>query len=106
MDTGVRLKENSKKLAQTVHGISHEHRLAIAYLLAHGDMQERDIVANIDLPQNLVAHHLNIMLGSGWVSKVKEGKFATYRLNPKALKTFDELFEGTVYDRNFEKKYR
>ncbi len=99
MDTGVRLREKTKKLYQALKGVSHEHRLAIIYLLAHKDMEEREIVSNLDMPQNLVAHHLKIMLDHGWVKKTKGTKFVTYHLQAKALDIFNKLLEDTPIGR-------
>lgn len=95
MITGIRLKEKSKKFSRIIRGISQAHRLGILYILAHKPMEAHDIAANIDLPENLVSHHLKRMYVSGWVTKTRIGRNMMYEINPRILKTLMKYFEGT-----------
>ena len=58
-------------------------------------MEAHDIARNIDLPENLVSHHLKLMFTSGWVTKTRIGRNMMYELNPRILKALMKYFEGT-----------
>lgn len=108
MFTGVRLKEKVKPTAKLVRGISHKHKLAIIYLLAWGPLAAREIVADIDLPQNLVEHHLKDMLAAGWVTRKRVGRDVTYELIDKSFLDLTKLIRDTpLWNRlSFRKKLR
>lgn len=95
MITGIRLKEKSKKFARIVRGAAQAHRLGILYILAYKPMEAHDIAENIDLPENLVSHHLAIMLASGWVTKIRIGRNMMYEVNPRIFRNLMKYFEGT-----------
>lgn len=106
MFTGVRLKEKVKPATKLVKGIAHKHKLAIIYLLSYGQLPAREIVADMDLPQNLVEHHLKDMLLAGWVTKRRIGRDVTYELVDKTFWDFTRLIWGTpLFNRlSFTKK--
>ena len=87
MTIGKKLHEKVKPHAKRIAGIAHPHRLAILYLLAHDPMWVRDLVNYLGLPENLISHHLKQMYEAGWVSKEKQGRTVTYRLNEKTFLT-------------------
>ncbi len=95
MHTGIRLKEKVKPTAKLVKGIAHKHKLAIIYLLAWGPLPAREIVMDIDLPQNLVEHHLKDMLEAGWVSRKRVGREVTYQLIDKSFWDLTRLIRDT-----------
>lgn len=95
MLTGVKLARKAEKFARILHGIGGPHRLAICYLLSSQELEPRDIVDNLKLPQTVVAFHLKEMSKSGWVEKSKFGRVALYRLNQKRLGEFLDFFSGT-----------
>jgi DNA-binding transcriptional ArsR family regulator len=95
MLTGYRLKERVKPYSQRQNAVAHPIRLSILYLLAHGSMVMHDIVECLDYKENLVAHHLHILLKAGWVTKEKKGKNVVYSLKERQLFTFYRLFDDT-----------
>lgn len=95
MMTGVRLKEKSKKFAKIIRGVNGATRIGILYLLSHKPMEAHAIASNIDVPENLVSHHLKQMLISGWVNKTRIGRAVTYELDEKIFKTIVKFFEDT-----------
>ncbi len=97
MFTGVRLKEKVRPVAASFRGIAHKNRLAIIYLLSFGPMEAGEIVSDIDLPQNLVEHHLGAMLKTGWVTKARVGRTVTYQLNEKAFEEMPKLIKNTPF---------
>jgi protein-tyrosine-phosphatase len=63
-------------------------RLAIADILIAGDASPGEIGARLDLPTNLVAHHLKVLEGAGVVGRARSeaDRRRTYvRLRPDAL---------------------
>ncbi len=105
MLTGGRLKEKVKPFAKHLRGAAHPHRLAIIYLLAHDPMEVRDIVDNLGLAENLIAHHLKQMHLSGWVVKTRQGRSVTYRLSEKAFFELYRLLDNTPFARQVLSKY-
>mgnify|MGYP001581411531 FL=1 len=105
MLTGARLKDKIKPFAKRLRGIAHENRLAILYLLAYYPLQMHEIAENLNLPENLAAHHLKQMHVSGWLLKTKLGRTVTYRLNDKAFFEFNRLFADTPFERQVLSKY-
>jgi|SRR3990167_5605751 len=105
MLTRSKLKEKVQPFAKRIRGVAHDHRLAILYVLAHNQLEAKDIVDALGVPENLVAHHLKQMYITGWVLKTKQGRSVTYRLNEKAFFEFNRLFTDTPFDRQVLSKY-
>lgn len=95
MLTKSRLKEKVEPTVKQLKGVSDVYRLGIVYLLAAGDLLTREIVAALGIPESLVSHHLNVLIRSGWVLRVRTGKKVTYKLNEKMLLTMQRLFADT-----------
>ena len=106
MLTRARLREKVKPFVRRFRGISHVHRLAIVYLLAHEHMQVHTIVDSLGIKENLVSHHLRQLNLSGWVLKTRVGRDVTYRLNEKAFVEFNRLFEDTPFEKTVLRKYK
>ena len=85
MLTRSKLKEKVQPFAKRIRGVAHDHRLAILYVLAHNQLEAKDIVDALGVPENLVAHHLKQMYITGWVLKTKQGRSVTYRPNQKTF---------------------
>lgn len=60
-------------------------RLSILHMLAREPMSVGAIVRRLKRSPPLTAHHLNILLKAGWVTKTKFGRLVTYYLNEKTL---------------------
>jgi len=95
MITGVRLKEKVKPFSKRMQGIAHPIRLSILYILAFKDFPLHEIAANLDYRPNLISHHLNILLSSGWVEKKKWKQYVYYHLRHKVLFDWYRLFVET-----------
>ncbi len=97
MTSGKRLLNKVAPYATMLHGISNPYRLAIVYLLAHESLWPEDIATMIPIPQNLVAHHLKILLATGWVKKRRIGNHVMYALQKKAFKELPKLLVDTPF---------
>jgi len=100
MLTGYKLKEKVNLFAPKMAAVGHRYRLAILYLLAHGELPLHEIVADIDQPQNLVAHHIAILLKNGWVGKRKERRETYYFLKDHAFFELFRMLVDTPFYRN------
>lgn len=106
MLTGYRLQERVKPYAKRQQAIAHPIRLSILYLLSHDPMTPHEMASCLDYRENLVAHHLHILLRAGWITKEKKGKNVVYALKERQLFTFYRLFDDTplYYDVISKKK--
>ena len=97
MITGIRLKEKIQPFGKRMRGLGHDCRLSILYTLAFGELPLHEIVLDVDKPENLVAHHIGILIKSGWVGKRKVGREVFYRLNERAFFELFRLFTDTPF---------
>src|SRR5664279_4487566 len=84
----------TRRRAAVHAALSDPARLAIVDLLTLGDASPSELSAALDLPSNLLAHHVNLLLAEGLVSKTRSEGDArrTYlHLIPGA---FDHLLPG------------
>lgn len=94
MLTKNRLKEKVRPVAKLMEGVANVYRLAIVYLLSSNDLLSRELVGALGLPQNLVSHHLKVLLATGWVTRERAGKKVTYRLNKEAVGRLQKLLSS------------
>jgi DNA-binding transcriptional ArsR family regulator len=100
MLTGKKLREKILPYAKRLNGIAHKHRLAIVYILAHEDKSVSDIMAILELPQNLVSFHISVLLTTGWIMKRKVRHLVFYTLKEKNFRDPVKLFGETWFFRN------
>lgn len=65
--------------------IADPNRLRIVGVLARGERCVCDVEAAMDLPQNLVSHHLSVLKREGIVRDRRQGKWVYYRVDPQML---------------------
>ena len=75
-----------KRMLSFLKTVSDENRLKIICLLKEGSKCVCEIVDFLNLPQNLVSHHLRILREQEMVLTKKQGLKITYSLNNKKLK--------------------
>lgn len=68
-----------------VKAMADETRQRILSLLQAGEMNESDIVAQMNLTQPTVSHHLSLLRRANLVSARREGKYVFYRANPACV---------------------
>lgn len=74
-----------KKTVDFLKIISEENRVRILCMLKSGSKCVCEIWPALDLPQNLVSHHLGILKEVGLVKSNKQGLKVFYKLNDKKL---------------------
>lgn len=55
--------------ARAYAALGESSRLSIIDLLAHGDLASGELAARLDLPTNLIAHHLQVLEAAGLIAR-------------------------------------
>ena len=87
-------KESTAELSKAVEFlkvISEENRLKILCMLRIGEKCVCDIWQFLDLPQNLISHHLKVLKDFGLVEDRKEGLRVYYFINKKEVNKYNSL---------------
>ena len=92
MLSGKRLQQKVAPTAEKFRALGDANRFAILYLLAADPMDVGDIIDRTKLSPSLVAHHLKVLLQTGWVTKTKYGKLVTYYLVEGAVGELTKFF--------------
>jgi len=85
-----------KKLVDFLKVISEENRLKILCILEKGELCVCDIWKHLNLPQNLVSHHLRVLKDFGLVGSKKDGTKVIYSLNSKNTKKYISLLSRFI----------
>ena len=96
--------ENSKKmqdilrLGEFLKICSDTNRLRILCLLTKKELCVCEIFEALELPQNLVSHHLAKLKELSILDERREGTFIIYGINRKVLKQYKALFNQIIKD--------
>lgn len=82
---------NIKQVTEFLKIISEKNRLKILCILRDGEKCVCEIWQFLNLPQNLVSHHLKVLKNFDLISSKKEGLKVFYKLNQKTLVKHTEL---------------
>jgi ArsR family transcriptional regulator, arsenate/arsenite/antimonite-responsive transcriptional repressor len=66
-------------------------RLRVIALLGAGPRCVCDLQGRIDVPANLLSHHLRVLREGGVIDGTRRGRWIDYRLRPDALATLERL---------------
>lgn len=72
-------------MIDTLKAIAEENRLEIVKLLSEQSLCVCEIEKELQLPQNLVSHHLSTLKKAGVIENCRCGKNNYYSLNKKAV---------------------
>ena len=92
-------QKSKKELSEIVNflkAISEENRLKILCILQKGELCVCDIWKHLDLPQNLISHHLKILKDLNLVESRKESTKVIYSLNSKNTKKYISLLSHYI----------
>jgi ArsR family transcriptional regulator len=93
-------KQKSKielsKLVNFLKAISEENRLKILCILQKGELCVCEIWQHLDLPQNLVSHHLKVLKDFGLVESKKESTKVIYSLNSRVANEYTKLLSHYI----------
>jgi len=90
-------KKSTTDLSQTAKFlkiISEKNRLKILCLLKESEKCVCDIWQYLNLPQNLVSHHLKVLKDFGLVSSKRQGLKIVYSINKKVTEKFLKLLNN------------
>jgi len=82
---------NIKQAAEFLKIISETNRLKIICVLRDGEKCVCEIWQFLNLPQNLVSHHLKALKKFGLIQSKKEGTKVIYSLKSKNIKKYISL---------------
>jgi len=85
---------NLSQTSEFLKIISEENRLKILCLLQNGEKCVCEIWQYLNLPQNLVSHHLKILKDFGLVSSKQKGLKVIYSINKKVVKKYSKLLNN------------
>lgn len=83
--------QNIPLLADFLRIISEENRLKIICFLQSGEQCVCKIWKFLELPQNLISHHLKILRDFDLLSSRKEGLNVYYSINEEELNKYKEI---------------
>jgi len=87
-------KEKILLAAEFLKIIAEENRLQIICMLNKGERCVCEIWKYLDLPQNLISHHLKVLKDFELIKSKKEGTKVIYSINKKQLAEFKELINN------------
>ena len=76
------------------NALSDDNRLKILKFISSGEKCVCQINKKLNLPQNLVSHHLSVMKECGCVQCRKKGKWSHYSLNKKFIKKINNFIKS------------
>lgn len=87
-------KQSTNELFEAVEFlkiVAEENRLKILCILRNGEKCVCDMWQYLNLPQNLVSHHLKVLRDLGLIFSEKRGLKVFYKLNKKVVKKYLKL---------------
>lgn len=82
--------------ARLVAVLMEPQRIRILRLLRSGDRCVCEIERSLDIPQNLVSHHLKVLREAGLVTASKEGQFVHYARVERRIQELIHALEELV----------
>ncbi len=89
-------RDELKQVVDFLKAISEENRLKILCVLQKRELCVCEIWQILDLPQNLVSHHLKVLRDFDLVECRKEGVKIIYSLNSKNTKKYVSLLSRFI----------
>lgn len=83
-----------EQIAKYLKIISEPNRLKILCILRKQEKCVCEIWQFLNLPQNLISHHLKVSRNFGLIDSRKEGTKVFYSLNKKAVKKYTKLLNN------------
>jgi len=84
-------KKDLEKMAETLGVMAEPNRLKLLCLLSRRECCVCEVEKELNLPQNLVSHHLKVLRDAGLVTFKKKAQWKHYSINEKAIKDFKKF---------------
>lgn len=88
--------KNPAKLPQYLKVISDSNRLSILNALKKRPLCVCEIFLLLNLPQNLVSHHLKVLKGAGLINSKRNGVNIIYCRNEKTINEYQTLLTNII----------
>lgn len=82
-----------EKSSQLLKCLADKNRLSVFAILTYGDYTVSEMYLCLNLPQNLISHHLKQLRQAGLVRNVRRGRQIYYSLNKKTLSEVDTVLK-------------
>lgn len=92
----------NKEVLPLLKALSNPIRLDILQYLFPSERCVCNIFAHLNLPQNLVSHHLGVLRKEGFIKARKEGKWVRYSLSPTCFVQLTKFIEPFSLIKNFK----
>lgn len=89
-------QKDLSRISSLLKTIAENNRLKIICLLKKEELCVCKIIGALDIPHNLVSHHLKVLTKISILLKRKQGRFIFYRINQKALQGFNKEFSALI----------
>lgn len=83
--SGVPCEESAETLAAGFKALGDPTRLRVLAVLTHGTRCVCEIQAAVEVPSNLLSHHLKVLREAGLITGSKRGRWIDYTLDQGAL---------------------
>ena len=81
-----------KNILKLMNALADQTRLGVVLFLRGGERCVCEIFEHLNLPQNLVSHHLRVLRQAGLIQNRRDGWWVWYSLNDKKFKELDCCF--------------
>ena len=98
------MKNSTKTILPLIKAIGNPVRLDILNFLSGNEECVCNIFDHLDLPQNLVSHHLGILRESGLIEARKDGKWVHYSLNTQKFENLKSFMAEFATVKNIKYK--
>ena len=85
---------NNKQAALVFKAFCDENRLRVLNMLSKGELCACKILAEMNVSQPTLSHHMKILCDSGIVIGRKEGKWMHYSISEEGLKKAKDYLDG------------
>jgi len=89
-------QEKIKLSSDFLNVISENNRLNILRILKRGGLSVCEIYQYLDLPQNLVSHHLKVLKDFGLLNSQRKGKRNIYSLDQGVIRRYKSLLNKFI----------
>lgn len=91
------VRKDLTRLSDLLKTIAEPNRLKIICLLGERERCVCEVMEALDLPHNLISHHLKVLTKAGILLRRKEGRFIFYKINRKNFSSFKREFQNLVW---------
>jgi len=98
-------RESVQGHAQLFKVLSDPNRLLIVSLLSRGELCACVILAELQITQPTLSHHMRILCDSGLTAGRKEGKWTHYSLQDDALQSLKAFWEEITSENESQGSY-